>query len=200
MACHPCLLWFPCLPRESASGVGDPSGSLPGPGARALPFKGNFPPHLLGIQLSLCMPGPSAHPSPPVPTSPPPASGRREVSGMKWGGLVEGWLILLWASPLSLSKNPTQLSHYQGPGLCCVGGGELRQQAPTPSTPAVGPGVRAFMGSPRGWWLCAHKGASYPASWALHRMESVGTVFSSARSLGAPSVSVSAAQGMGRRD
>lgn len=44
---------------------------------------------------------------------------------MKWGGLVEGWLILLWASPLSLSKNPTQLSHYQGPGLCvcvCVGG------------------------------------------------------------------------------
>lgn len=127
-------------------------------------FKETFLHTAFGIQLSLCMPGPSTRPPPPVTASPPPAVGRREDSGMKWGGREGSWLTLLWTSPLSQQKShpiialPGDLGSVSGVGARAEAAGSR------PHLPSCGArGLEPLWGAPRGCWLCAHKGVSYPA-------------------------------------
>lgn len=109
---------------------------LPGYGVRAILFQGTstFLHTAAGIQLSLRMPRPSTLPlSHCAPTC------RGRDPGMRWGGW-KGAGSSSSGLPLSLSENPTQLSHYWDLG-CGMGWGlSPRRQAPTSASSAVGPG------------------------------------------------------------
>lgn len=59
---------------------------------------------------------------------------------MKWGGREGSWLTLLWTSPLSQRKSHPIIALPEDLGCVSGVGAELRQQAPTPTSPAVGPG------------------------------------------------------------
>lgn len=64
---------------------------------------------------------------------------------------------------LSLSENPTQLSHYRRPGLCEWSGG-CAEAAGSHTRPGSGAReLEPLWGAPSGCWLCTHNGEAIQA-------------------------------------